>query len=134
PALTAGVVATAEELDGVGDDVDGRALGALLGLPLAPLQPAVDRDAAALGQVAGAVLALRAPDGHVEVVGLVDPLTAGVLAARVGRDAQLAHGRAAGQGANLGVGREVPGENHTVDVGASHGVAPFTKSFGYERV
>src|SRR5689334_14343916 len=72
-ASAALLAASAEELDAVGDDVDGLALVALGGLPLAPLEAAVDRDAAALGQVLGAVLALGAPDGDVEVVGLVDP-------------------------------------------------------------
>ena len=56
-------------------------------LPLAPLEAAVDRDRAALGEEAGAVLALRAPDRDVEVVRLVLPLARGVvLAARVARD------------------------------------------------
>src|SRR5262245_59264538 len=40
--LVAHVAATAEELDGVRDDLDCLALGAVLGLPLAPLEPAVD--------------------------------------------------------------------------------------------
>ena len=91
-AVLAGV-GGAEELDGVGDDLDRLAL-AVLGVVFAPLQAAVDRDRAALGEVAGAVLALGAPDGDVEVVGLVGPLAAGVvLAARVARDAQRADRR-----------------------------------------
>ena len=66
-------------------------LPAVLGLPLAPVEPAVDRNRAALGEVVGAVLALRAPDGDVEVVGLVDPLAAlAVLAAAVDGHAKLA--------------------------------------------
>src|SRR5690349_13009036 len=73
-ATAAGVVAAAEELDGLGDDVDrGAVLARVLVLPLAPLQAAVDGDRAALAQVAGAVLALLAPDRDVEVVGLVLP-------------------------------------------------------------
>src|SRR3954465_16015520 len=112
-ARRAAVVARArEELDGVGDDVDRLALVALL-LPLAPLEAAVDRDRAALGEVASAVLALRPPDGDVEIVGLVDPLTGRVvLAARVARNAQLAHRGAARQRAQLGIGREVAGDDH----------------------
>ena len=70
------VRARAEELDAVGDDLDGLALGAVLGLPFAPVEPPLDGDGASLGEVVGAVLALRAPDGDVEVVGLVDPLAA----------------------------------------------------------
>jgi hypothetical protein len=106
-AAVAGVVARArEELDRVGDDVDALAVVAVLVLPLAPLEAAVDRDRAALGEVAGAVLALRAPDGDVEVVGLVDPLAGRVvLAARVARDAQLADRGAARERAQLGVRR-----------------------------
>src|SRR5262249_10801435 len=85
------VTTTAEELDGVGDDLHGLALARAVGrLPLAPVEAAVDRDAAALLQVLGAVLALRAPDRDVEVVGLVDPLAGRVLPTRVDRDAQLA--------------------------------------------
>src|SRR3954453_16292562 len=93
-----------EELHRIGDDVDRLALLAVVALPLAPLEAAVDRDGAALGEVAGAVLALRAPDGDVEVVGLVDPLTGRVvLAARVARDAQLADRGAARERAKLGI-------------------------------
>src|SRR3954466_12347068 len=50
-----------EELDGVGDDLDRFALGVLV-RPFAPFQAPVDRDRAALGEEAGAALALRAPD------------------------------------------------------------------------
>src|SRR5919199_307210 len=81
-AAAARVVARArEELDRVGDDVDPLAVVALLVLPLAPLEAPVDRDGAALAQVAGAVLALGAPDGDVEVVGFVDPLASRVVLA-----------------------------------------------------
>ena len=76
--------------------------------PLAPLEPAVDRDRAALGQVAGAVLALRAPDGDVEVVGLVLPLAGAALAPRVARDPQAADGHAARQRAQLRVAVRLP--------------------------
>src|SRR3954469_3578820 len=98
-AARGGVVAAAEELHAVGDDAHALALVPLLALPLAPLEAAVDRDGAALGEVPGAVVALRAPDGDVEVVGLVDPLTGLVLAARVAGDAELADRGAAREGA-----------------------------------
>ena len=89
-ASTGGVVARAQELHRVGNDIDCLAFGAVLGLPLAPLEPPVDRDRASLGEVARGVLALRAPHRDVEVVGLVLPLAgAPVLAARVAGDAQL---------------------------------------------
>src|SRR3954454_20190820 len=86
-----GVVARAEELDAVGDDVDGGALVVFFVGPLAPLEAAVDGDRPALGEEPGAVLALGAPDGDREVVGLVGPLAGGaVLAAGVDRDPQRA--------------------------------------------
>src|SRR4051794_13027239 len=122
-ARRAVAVRGAEELDGVGDDVDRLALVAAVGGPLAPLEATVDRDRPALGQESGAVLALGAPDGHIEVVGLVAPLAAGaVLAARVGRQPQAADAHAARGGAELGVARQVAGEHDAVDVGAGHRV------------
>src|SRR6266542_3347568 len=109
------VGARCEELDGVGDDLDALALAAVLGLPLAPLEAPVDRDRPALGQVARAVFAQRAPDRHVEVVGPVVPLAAAaVLPARVAGDAQRADRRAGAGGAQLGVAREVAGEHDAV--------------------
>src|SRR5438067_3209907 len=78
-APTLAVAARAEELDRVGHDLDLGALAAVLGLPLAPLEAAVDRHGPALAQVLGAVLALRAPDLDVEVVRLLGPLTAGLV-------------------------------------------------------
>src|SRR4051794_27682624 len=127
-ARRAALVARArEELDRVGDDVYRLALLAVLALPLAPLEAAVDGDRPALGEVAGAVLALRAPDGDVEVVGLVDPLVGRVvLAARVARDAQLADRGAARERAELGICGEVAGDDHPVDVRRGHArTAPF---------
>src|SRR3954454_1689900 len=80
PAAVA-VPAAAEELDVVGDDLDGLALaGPVARLPLAPLEAAVDRHRPALREVLRAVLALGAPDRHVEVVRLVGPLAPLVLA------------------------------------------------------
>ena len=77
-------------------DLDRLALGAVLRLPLAPLEPAVDRDRPALREVLGAALALVAPDGDVEVVRLLGPLAGrAVLAARVDGDPQAADGGAA---------------------------------------
>src|SRR3954464_11997108 len=89
-AVAAAVTTTAEELDRVGDDLYRLALaGAVGGLPLAPVEAAVDGHAAALLEVLSAVLALRTPDGHVEVVRLVDPLAGSVLAAGGGGDPHL---------------------------------------------
>src|SRR5690349_20766405 len=71
-ALT--VAAAVQELHRVCDDLDGLALRAVVRLPLAPLQAALDADAAALGEVLGAILALLPPHGDVEVVRLLAPL------------------------------------------------------------
>src|SRR4051812_11390591 len=109
-AIAAAVTTTAEELDRVGDDLHRLTLaGAVGGLPLAPVEAAVDGDAAALLEVLSAVLALRAPDGHVEVVRLVDPLAGSVLAAGVDGDPQLANRRPAGGGGGVRILREGSG-------------------------
>src|SRR5215210_1350522 len=117
----AALLATAEELDGVGDDLHGLPLVPVLVLPLPPLQAAVDGDGPALAQVARAVLALRPPDGDVEVVGLVGPLAgAAVLAAGVDGDAEAADRGPAGKRAQLGVAGEIAGHDDPVDVGGCH--------------
>src|SRR5215218_2474139 len=105
PTATAVLAAltASEELHGVGDDVDRLPLLALGRVPLAPLQPAVDGHRAALGEVLGAVLALCAPDRDVEVVGLVDPLTRGILAAGVAGQPEAANGGPVVGAAQLGV-------------------------------
>src|SRR5580765_5810933 len=116
--------AAAEELDAVGDDLDGLALGAVLSLPLAPLEAAVDRDGPALREVLVAALGLIAPDGDVEVVRLVGPLAGGsVLSPRVDRDPQAADRGAAAGVTQLRVAGQVPHEHDAVDVGC-HGFAP----------
>src|SRR6478672_1519562 len=126
-AVAAAVTTAAEELNGVGDDLDGLALaGAVRRIPLAPVEAAVDCDAAALLEVLGAVLALRAPDGHVEVVGLVDPLARSVLAAGVDGDPQLADGGSARGGAQLRILREVPRDEDSVDVRCGHWYSSLT--------
>src|SRR4051794_150035 len=120
-AALAALVTAAQELDGLGDDLDGLALGAVLGLPLAPVKAPVDADRATLGQEARAVLALGAPDRDAEVVGLVDPLARGVLTPAVGGDPQRADAVARLEAPELRVARQVPSENHAVDVGCRHG-------------
>src|ERR1051325_3044368 len=65
------VGAAAEELDRVGDDLDGLSLAGAVGrFPLTPVEPAVDADRAALREVLRATLGLVAEDGDVEVVRL----------------------------------------------------------------
>src|SRR2546423_89787 len=123
-AVLAAAVAGAQELDRVGNDIDRLPLVPLLVLPLAPVEAAVDGHRTALREVLGAVLALRAPDRDVEVVGLLDPVARRVLAARVGSDPEAADGRAALRRAQLGIAREVAREDDPVDVRASHGGGP----------
>src|SRR5262249_16835549 len=97
--------------------------GAVLRLPLAPLEAPVDRDRAALREVLGAVLALVAPDGDVEVVRLLGPFTGGaVLAARIDGQPEAADGGPAWRVPELGVARQVSDEDDAVDVG--HVFAP----------
>src|SRR5579884_631463 len=117
-AAAAGVAVSsaAEELDAVGDDLYGLALGAVLRLPLAPAELAVDPDRPALGQVLGAVLGLVAEDGDAEVVGRVDPVARLVALAVVDRDPQAADRRAAGRVAELRIPRQVPDQYDAVDV------------------
>src|SRR5689334_6712289 len=97
------VRARAEELHALGDDLHGLALGPVLGLPFPPVEPSLHGDRAPLREILGAVLALRSPDGDVEVVGFVHPLAALVLAAAVDGDSKLADGGPAGGRAQLGV-------------------------------
>ena len=115
PPRLAAALAGAEELDVVGDDLDGLALGAVLGVPLAPGELALDAHRAALGEVLRAVLRGAAPDGDVEVVRRVLPFLA-ALDAIVDGDAERGH-RGAGRGvAELRVPRQVADEDDAVDV------------------
>src|SRR5438477_711599 len=115
-AAAVAVATAAEELNAVGDDLDGLALRAVLGLPLAPAQLAVNADGAALGQVLRAVLGLVAEDGDAEVVRCVDPVARLVALAVVDGDAQAANGRAAGRMPELRVPRQVPNQYDAIDV------------------
>src|SRR5690349_13392795 len=120
-AVAAAIATPAQELHGVGDDLDRLALaGAVRGVPLAPVKPAVDGDAAALLEVLGAVLALRAPDRHVEVVRLVDPLPGSVLTAGVDGNAQLADGRPTRGGTEFRVLGQIARNQDSVDVRCGH--------------
>src|SRR4051794_20362647 len=115
-AAAARPVAGSEELDGVGDDLDALSFVAALVLPLAPVEPAFDRNRAAFREVVGAVLALRPPDGDVEVVGLVDPVAALVFAAAVDRDPKLAYGGSTAEMTQLRIPGQVPGDVHHVHI------------------
>src|SRR5947209_6730833 len=81
---------SAEELDAVGDDADRLAVLTLRRCPLAPVQPAVDRDRAALREVLRAGIGARAEDGDVEVVRLLLPLPILAAPAGIGREPQVA--------------------------------------------
>src|SRR4029453_11028305 len=117
-AAALGVAAAAEELHGVGDDLDRLALRAVLGLPLTPVEAAVDAYRASLGEVLRAALALVPPDGDVEVVRLVAPLAGlRILLACVHGQAELADGGAARRVPELGVPGQVADEDDSVDVG-----------------
>src|SRR5579884_398661 len=115
-AAALAVAAAAEELDALGDDLDGLALRAVLSLPLAPVEATVDRDRAALAQVLRAVLGLVAENRDPEEVRLVDPVARLVSPPPVDRDAEIADGRAAGRVPQLGIPRQVPDQHDAVDV------------------
>src|SRR5579864_8064247 len=116
-AAAVAVAAAAEELDAVGDDLDGLALAAaVLRLPLAPVEAAVDRDRAALREVLRAALGLVTEDRDPEVVGLVDPAARLVPAPAVDGDAEIADRRAAGGVSQFRVPRQVSDQYDAVDV------------------
>src|SRR5579862_8702388 len=124
-AATVSVAAAAEELDAVGDDLDRLALAAaVLRLPLAPAELAVDADRPALGQVLRAALGLVAEDGDAEVVGRVDPVARLVALAVVDCDAQAADGGSAGRVPQLRVSGQVPDQDDAVDVGCHVSTPP----------
>src|SRR5439155_24407858 len=111
------LAAAAQELDAVGDDLDRLSLRPVLRVPLAPLEPAVDGDGAALGEVLRAALALVAPDGDVEVIRLLGPFAGGaVLAACVDGESQAADGGPARRVPELGILRQIAYEHDSVDV------------------
>ena len=86
------VGAAVEELDGLRDHFDLRALASVLRLPRRPVEPAVDADPAPLGEMLRQHLGLVAEDLHVEEVRLVHPLATRVLLAAVDGEAELQHG------------------------------------------
>src|SRR5947208_2787038 len=111
------VAAATEELDALGDDLHRLPLARAVGrFPLAPVEPAVDADRAALREVLRATLGLVAEDRDVEVVGLVDPRARLVAPAAVHRYAHAANRRTAGGVSQLRVLRQVAHENDAVDV------------------
>ena len=117
PALVAaGVVArtTLEVLDGVGNELGGVALLAVLAFPLARLEATLDVDLVALAQVLGGKLSLLAPAHDAEPLGLFLALALGVLVVAVDRNRELGHGLAAGRVAHLGVTTQVTDDHALV--------------------
>src|SRR5690349_16861560 len=116
-AAEVAVTAAAEELDALGDDLDGLPVArAVCRLPLAPVEPTVDADGAPLREVLRAALGLVAEDGDVEVVRLVDPGARLVAPAAVHCHPHAADRRTAGGMPQLGILRQVAYENDAVDV------------------
>src|SRR5438094_862181 len=116
-AAAVAVAAAAQELDALGDDLHGLPLAGAVGrFPLAPVEPAVDADRAALREILRAALSLVAEDGDVEVVRLVDPLPRLVAPAAVHCYPHAANRRTAGGVPQLGILRQVAYENDAVDV------------------
>ena len=124
---TAAALTAAEELHAVDDDLRHVPLVAVLVVPRAGLELALDVHGAALVEVLRAVL--RGLPPHDEAV----PLRLLLLLARlvgpplVRREAHLAHGLAGVRVLQLGLGTEVPDQDHLVDAGhASLSGAPST--------
>src|SRR5215467_8194421 len=115
-AAAVAVTTAAQELDAIGDDLDRLALRAVLRLPLAPAQLAVDADGPPLREVLSAVLGLVAEHGDAEVVGRVDPVARLVALAVVDRNAEAADGRPARRVPKLRVPGQVADQDHAVDV------------------
>ena len=104
------------EFDLVYDDLDLGALLALVGLPLAPTELALDSNLAALGEEAGNALGAGAEHRAVDEVRVVLPFARlRVLAAVVHCDAEAHHRVAGSGGAKLGVAGEVARYDNAVD-------------------
>src|SRR5262249_37405184 len=108
----------------VADNLGRIALVALLILPLASAQTALNVDLRALAQVLGGDLGQPAEERHAVPFGTLLLLAALLVApALAGGDAQVGDGRARGHGAGLGVGAEIADQDHFVH-SARHGSRP----------
>src|SRR5690606_18224754 len=112
----AAAVTPAEHLHLLGDDLGGPAILALLVLPLARLQPALDVDRAARAEVFVGDLAQAVEEDHPVPFGVL-PALAGVpvLADARGGDRDVADRAAVGRIAHLRVATEVADQDHLVD-------------------
>ena len=97
----------AEEVDPPCDDVDRVATRPVL-LPGPAVQPPLDGDASALGQVLGAELRLTVPGRD------PDEVRAGLAAAAIDGEKEARHLLLLADIAHLDVGREVPDQAHGV--------------------
>src|SRR5882762_3912057 len=105
-----------EHLQVITDDLGRVAIVALLVLPFAGAQAALDVDLRALAQVLAGDFRQAPEERHAVPFGTLLLLTGLLVApALTGCDAQVRHGRAGGHGAGLGVGPQVTDENDFVD-------------------
>src|SRR2546427_10089192 len=106
----------AHELHALGDDFGGRALLAVLALPVARLEPPLDEDLAALVEVLAARLGLLAPDDDGEEARFL-PLLAGLgRVVAVDRHPEIRDGGAAWREAQLRGAGQVRSEEHTSEL------------------
>ena len=106
--------AAAEQRDAVGLDLSGVALVAVLVVPLARLQTALDVDLFALGQVLLQALRLLAPEHDAVPLGLFLTLIVAVVPDLGRRQIERGHRRAAWRVAQLRVATQIADENHLV--------------------
>ncbi len=123
PCLRA-LAGAVKKLDRVGDDTHRLAFLLVAGLPLAPLEPPIDGDTAALAHVVADALSRCAIAADVEEVRLLRVAAVAVAAARVTGDAHAADAHAGGQLAQLGIAREASDQNDAVDAEMGHSELP----------
>src|SRR3989441_7498034 len=106
----------AHELHALGDDLGGRALLAVLALPVARLEPPLDEDLAALVEVLTARLGLLAPDDDGEEARFLPLLARLRRVVAVDRHPEIRDGGAAGRVAQLRGTGQVTDQQHLVQV------------------
>ncbi len=106
----------AEELHGVGDDLQAAALAALLVLPGIELEAALEVAGAALGEVLPDQLGGAPPGFAIDEGDLLLHLAIGTFVTAVDGQAEADHGAVVGERAQLGIAGEVSGEHHGIEV------------------
>src|SRR5437867_2034097 len=110
-----GRAGSSHELDALGDDLDDGSLAAVLGFPLAGLQPPLDQDGAALVEVLAAALRLFAPHHDGEEAGFFALLAPLRRVVAIDRQPQIGDGGPAGRVTKLrGLG-QVADQEHLVE-------------------